>query len=269
MATENTTRSAPPVALNQTETRAKKIDNTTKRVVEAAGYHAAKPSPQPSDTTQRSVEAAGHNTTAKPIVTPSSQPFGTATRSVEAGREAAKPALEPSSQTLDLDKARDKAREQAVRTAHDVARNAGETLDQVNNIARGTVEAGHKATQQIYEQSSQQLEKVMARTHLASYALVRHAGENLTQVAQVTHVVTAGYPSVASKLVEYAHQTAQRNVDTLNQLLQARTVNDALQLQTQYFRDSLGAFLKTSAQIAQVATDTANEARQKLNHRST
>jgi hypothetical protein len=40
-----------------------------------------------------------------------------------------------------------------------------------------------------------------------------------------------------------------------------------LQLQTQYLRDSLKAFLNTSAQIAQVATDTANEARQTLSKR--
>jgi hypothetical protein len=239
MATENITLSAPRAALNQIETFAKKIDNTPKKVV----------------------EPAGHNT-AKPTVIPLSQPFGPAMRSVEASCEAAKPMMEPSSQPLD------KAKEKTARIAHDVAQDAGETLDRVNHTVHGTLEAGRKATQQIL-QSSQEFDKVMERTHRASYALAQHAGETLTQVAQVTHIVATGYPSITSKLVEYTQQSAQRNVDTLNQLLQARTVNDALQLQTQYARDSLEAFLKTSAQIAQVATDTANEARQTLGRRST
>jgi hypothetical protein len=234
MATENTTISATRTALDQTA--AKKIDNTPKRVVEAASHPAAKPSFQQSDT---------------------------ATRNGQAHREAAKPTIELSSRPFD------EARERTARTAHDAAQHAGETLDRVNHTARGTIEAGRQAAQQILEQSSQQVDKVMERTHRASYALAQHAGENLTQVAQVTHIVAAGYPSIASKLVEYTQQSAQRNVDTLNQLLQARTVNDALQLQTQYARDSLEAFLKTSAQIAQVATDTANEARQTLGRRST
>jgi phasin family protein len=108
---------------------------------------------------------------------------------------------------------------------------------------------------------------MMERTHRASYVIAQHASENLTHVAQMTHIVAAGYPSIGSKFAEYVHQTTQRNVDTLNQLLQVRTVNDALQLQTQYLRDSLEAFLNTSAQIAQVATDTANEARQTLSKR--
>jgi hypothetical protein len=226
MATENTTISATRAALDQTA--AKKIDNTPKRVVEAAGHPATKPSFQQSDT---------------------------ATRNGQAHREAAKPTIELSSRPFD------EARERTARTAHDAAQHAGETLDRVNHTARGTIEAGRQAAQQILEQSSQQVDKVVERTHRASYALA--------QVAQVTHIVAAGYPSIASKLVEYTQQSAQRNVDTLNQLLQARTVNDALQLQTQYARDSLEAFLKTSAQIAQVATDTANEARQTLGRRST
>ena len=226
----------------------------TKRVVEAADHNAAKP----SDTVTRSVEAAGHH-----AVKLSSQPVNTAIRSGQAYRDVAKPTMELSSRPFD------KARERTARTAHDAAQHVGETLDRVNHTARGTMEAGRQAAQQILKQSSQQVDKVMERTHRASYALAQHAGDNLTQVAQVTHIVAAGYPSIASKLVEYTQQSAQRNVDTLNQLLQMRTVNDALQLQTQYLRDSLEAFLTTSAQIAQVATDTANEARQTLGRRST
>src|SRR3712207_31245 len=119
MTTENTTLSTPRAALNQTATSAKKIDNTPKRVVEAAGHLAAKPSSQPSDTTTRSIEAADH-LEAKPTVTPSSQPF-------------------------------DQAREKAARPAHDASQHAGETLDWVNHMARGTLEAGRQAAQQILE----------------------------------------------------------------------------------------------------------------------
>ncbi len=147
------------------------------------------------------------------------------------------------------------------------------------NTEKKTVEAVHLAKQTL-EPSTQPFDKAIQQqfgktmelayqtSHDLATDLATYARESLDLVMPMTDIMTSGYQATTSKLVESAQQTVQRNVKVINDLLQARTFNDALQIQDRYLWESTETFLTTSAQIAQLTADTATEATQKLGHRS-
>jgi len=142
--------------------------------------------------------------------------------------------------------------------------------EKIDNTFKKALEAASNdvAATPTVRPSPQSFAKATEEPVRTTHDVALHGGEKLNQIAQVPHVVAFGYPSIVFKLVEYTQQTVQRNVTVLSQMLQARTFNDRLELQAQYVRDSVTAFQKTNAQIAQVSTDAANEARQVLRRRS-
>jgi len=134
------------------------------------------------------------------------------------------------------------------------------------NTEKKTVEAVHLAKQTL-EQSTQPFDKAMELAYQISHDLAKYARESLDFVMPMTNVMTSGYQATTSKLVESAQQTVQRNVKVINDLLQARTFHDALQIQDRYLWESTETFLTASAQIAQLTADKATEVTQKLGHR--
>jgi hypothetical protein len=142
------------------------------------------------------------------------------------------------------------------------------------NTEKKTVEAVHLAkqtlepsTQPFDKAIQQQFGKTMELAYQTSHDLATYARESLDLVMPMTDIMTSGYQATTSKLAESAQQTVQRNVTVINDLLQARTFHDALQIQDRYLWESTETFLTTSAQIAQLTADKANEATQKLGHR--
>jgi hypothetical protein len=114
-------------------------------------------------------------------------------------------------------------------------------------------------------EKAQHLVEQAART---AQSAVQQADQNLALALQLAGTAVSSYQAVQSELAEHAQQAVQRTLDALTQASQVRSPIALLDLQSTYLTDSLQAVLATSARLAEIAAEVAQQAADKLQHRA-
>jgi|GEM_PF-6357509 len=120
------------------------------------------------------------------------------------------------------------------RAARTAADEAGETMTRAADAAAGNLEAGGRVA-----------------TRMASAAQASTtAGTTIAQGAQ----------DMTREWATQAQQVFQRNVDTLNALMQARTLGEAMTIQDRYLRESIDGMLQASRRLSEMMVATTGAA---------
>jgi hypothetical protein len=125
----------------------------------------------------------------------------------------------------------------------------------------------------VAQQGAEKAQHLVEQAARAAQAAVQQANRNLDLALQLTGTAASGYQSVQAKLAGQARQAVQRTQDALTQdaltqAAQVRSPTALLDLQGSYLTDSLRAALATNARLAQIASDVARQAADKLQPRA-
>ena len=103
----------------------------------------------------------------------------------------------------------------------------------------------------------------------APYAVFQAAAkDNLEAVAQANSAAVAGAQKLNSEVSAYLNGVYEANLAASKAVFAAKTVQEAVDLQTDHVRASVDAALTKSAELSQVAASVANDVAQPLQART-
>ena len=152
----------------------------------------------------------------------------------------------------------------AAEAGRQTSRSGGEARRQTTERAGETVSriAGDAAdaSQQMAGRAAEQFGQMFTWQIEASQEVTRHAQQNLDVMMRVSAVLAGGFQSILREWTDYAQSAAQRNVEGVNSLMRARTVQDLASAQSNLLASELHLLLDRSARISEATARLARDA---------
>jgi hypothetical protein len=141
---------------------------------------------------------------------------------------------------------------------------SGKAIRQTVERASGTADA----SQQVAKRSAKQFDQMITGPLEVSQEVIRHAQQNLDVLMQVGGVLAGGFQSILREWADYAQTAARRNVDGVNNLMRARTLQDLASAQSDLLASEIQLLLNSSVKISEVTARLARDAAQDISDRS-
>ena len=210
------------------------------------------------DTTTRTVKDAAEDVT--------KATRGAAVEAADAGRKVTCDAADSMERNFD------KGAEAATKTAEatrDVAdKNAQafrSTTEKAAETASRITHDAAEATKQVTDQATQQFGRVFNLQAKASEEVANRTQQNLDVLLQTSSLLAEGFQSVLREWMSYTQSAVQRNIDGMNTILRARTMQDLLAAQSDLLNAEVQLLLNSSVKVSEVTARVANDAAQKIN----
>ena len=182
------------------------------------------------------------------------------------GRKIAHDASQPGGQPVrkvveaasrDMTRKNDGAAEQNLRkaaedlrgTVRDASETAGDTADVVRQVTG-------RATEQLGQMSAMQ--------DKASKELAGRTQQNLGVMMQTGITLASGYQSIMREWADYTRNAVQCNVDGINSIMRARTLQDLMAAQSDLLNAEVHLMLSSSVKIAEATARVARDAAQSI-----
>jgi hypothetical protein len=210
------------------------------------------------DTTTRTVKDAAEDVT--------KATRGAAAEAADAGRKITRDAADTMERNID------KGAEAATKTAEatrDVAdKNAQafrSTTEKATETASRITHDAAEATKQVTDQTTQQFGRVFNLQAKASEEVANRTQQNLDVLLQTSSLLAEGFQSVLREWMSYTQSAVQRNIDGMNTIMRARTMQDLLAAQSDLLNAEVQLLLNSSVKVSEVTARVANDAAQKIN----
>jgi phasin family protein len=143
--------------------------------------------------------------------------------------------------------------EQSARAGADMARRGAET-------AGDTLQSGLNTANETFQRMSDQVTKVLGFNGPQSEELARRSSQNLQAVSQASSVLARGAQEATREVLNLVQDRLQKNVEAVNRLAGARSVQDFVAVQSDLARDGLQQVIDTNKRIAELSVRVAEEA---------
>ena len=143
--------------------------------------------------------------------------------------------------------------EQTARAGADIARRGTEA-------ARNAVESGLNAATQTFERVTDQFTKVLGFSGPQAAELARRSSENIRAVTEASTVLARGAQEVSQEVFGLVQDRLTKNLDAVNRIVGARSVQDFVAVQSDLARDTLQQVIETNKRIAEVSLRIADDA---------
>ena len=169
------------------------------------------------------------------------------------------------------DNDQNKAADEAARTARTVADEAGRVGEQTaragadianrsTETARSAMEAGLNTATQTFQRAADQFTNVLGFSGPQAEELARRSSENVQAVTQASTVLVRGAQEVLQEVFGLVQKRLQKNIDAMNRIVGARSVQDFVAVQSDLARDTLQAVIETNRRAAEASLRIAEEA---------
>jgi hypothetical protein len=210
------------------------------------------------DTTTRTVKDAGEDV--------AKATRGVAVEAADAGRKVTRDAADT------MEKNAEKGAEAATRTAERSAEVTRDVAEKSAQAFRSTTETASKmtsdaaeATKKVTDQATQQFGRVFNLQAKASEEVANRTQQNLDVLLQTSSLLAEGFQSVLREWLNYTQSAVQRNIDGMNTIMRARTMQDLLAAQSDLLNAEVQLLLNSSVKVSEVTARVANDAAQKIN----
>ena len=184
----------------------------------------------------------------------------------DTGRKIAHDASQPSGQPVrkvveatsrDMTRKNDGAAEQNLRKAAEdlrgTVRDASETVGDTADVVR-------QASDRVVEQLGQ----VSATQEKAVQDVTGRTQQNLGVMMQTGIKLASGYQSIMREWADYTRNAVQCNVDGINSIMRARTLQDLMAAQSDLLNAKVQVMLSSRAKIAEATARVAKDAGQSI-----
>jgi hypothetical protein len=183
-------------------------------------------------------------------------------------KEASDAAGEVARTSRDTDVGRKNVRD-AAEAGQETIRSGGEAIGKTTERAGEAIsQIAGDASQQMAKRAAEQFDQMFTRRIEVSQEVARHAQQNLEVLMQAGGVLASGFQSILREWADYAQSAVQRNVDGVNSLMRARTVQDLASAQSDLLASELRLLLDSSVRISEATARLARDAAQGINDRT-
>jgi hypothetical protein len=183
-------------------------------------------------------------------------------------KEASDAAGEVARTSRDTDVGRKNVRD-AAEAGRETIRSGGEAIGKTTERTGEAIsQIAGDASQQMAKRAAEQFDQMFTRRIEVSQEVARHAQQNLEILMQAGGVLASGFQSILREWADYAQSAVQRNVDGVNSLMRARTVQDLASAQSDLLASELRLLLDSSVRISEATAHLARDAAQGINDRT-
>ena len=143
-------------------------------------------------------------------------------------------------------------------------KDAAKTIEDAIFAGKDTVEQALKASTEGYEQvvtaSRAQCEKA-SKAMLGGYDDIAAASkENMDALIAAGDIWFKGYEQIGKAFFAYAQETAELGAEAAKAVMSAKTVQDVIDLQTDFTKQRIDSLTSESAKLSELSVKTVNEA---------
>ena len=149
------------------------------------------------------------------------------------------------------------ATERTARAGAEAVRRNTESLNE--SWRSGTDAAGRMA-----ERSMDQFSKMFGLSSDTARQTLQRSSGNLQAVIESTTIIAGGLQNVSGEWMRIAQSRFEDNLDRFDELMDCRSVQDYLALQTEIVRDHFEALLQSMRRASELSTRVADDAMQKI-----
>jgi hypothetical protein len=144
----------------------------------------------------------------------------------------------------------------------------GETAERASETMSRIASDAADASQQMAERAAEEFGQMFTRRIEASKEILQHTQQNLDVLMRVGGVLAGGSQSILSEWADYAQSAMQRNIDGVNSMMRARTLQDLASAQSDLLASEAHLLLNSSVRISEATTRFARDAAQCINDRT-
>jgi len=214
------------------------------------------------DTTTRTVKDAGEDV--------ANATRGVAVEAADAGKKVTRDAADTMEKNVERGaEAATRTAERSAEVTRDVAEKSAQafrssTEKAAETASKMTTDAA-EATKQVANQTTQQFGRVFNLQAKASEEVATRTQQNLDVLLQTSSLLAEGFQSVLREWMNYTQSALQRNIDGMNTIMRARTMQDLLAAQSDLLNAEVQLLLNSSVKVSEVTARVANDAAQKIN----
>ena len=150
--------------------------------------------------------------------------------------------------------------DEAARVGEQTARAGADVFRRGSQTARDTVQSGLNTATETFQRMSDQFTKVLGFNGPQSEELTRRSSQNLQAVSQASTVLARGAQEVSREVIQLVQDRLEKNVEAVNRIAGARSVQDFVAVQSDLVRDGLQQVIDTNKRIAELSVRVADEA---------
>jgi hypothetical protein len=129
-----------------------------------------------------------------------------------------------------------------------------------DEIKKGMSDAGAEVAQQGAEKLQSQMSALRDATSRVSQEAAQRASENLELMKRLAETMTSGVREASSEVLQWTRQASERQAEAMRQITQAKSMDEALNVQSNYIRENLQSLLDLSTKVSRVSADKISEA---------
>ncbi|WP_029009836.1 phasin family protein [Azospirillum halopraeferens] len=145
----------------------------------------------------------------------------------------------------------------AIRTIEDVATRAKENFE---GIVKAQQEQAQKQFEQTMSAAKEQVEKASGQLLKGYEDLTAFNKDNVEALLRSGSIVAKGAEDLGKEVVAFAQASFDKQVEAGKAALQARSVRELVDLQNDYFKASVDAFVAESTKLHEMSVQVANAA---------
>ena len=213
------------------------------------------------DTTTRTVKDAGEDV--------AKATRGATAEAAETGKKVTRDAADTMEKNAEKGaEAVSKTADRTAEATRDVAEKTAQTYraatDKATETASKISTDAAEATKQVANQTTQQFGRVFNLQAKASEEVANRTQQNLDVLLQTSSLLAEGFQSVLREWMSYTQSAMQRNIDGMNTIMRARTMQDLLSAQSDLLNAEVKLLLDSSVKVSEVTARVANDDAQKI-----
>ncbi|CAA7619869.1 phasin family protein [Magnetospirillum sp. UT-4] len=157
--------------------------------------------------------------------------------------------------------------EQLAETGRQSAERARRSAEAATEAAARTSERGFSQVADIGRRQADQVRSLMGNSARVYSDVGNVSRDDVDALVQSGARLAKGMQEVSWEVVKYTQQSMQMGMKAANEIMTCRTVDDLLNVQRNFMRQSVDNFLQESARLLEISSDVASEAVNPLSDR--
>jgi hypothetical protein len=159
----------------------------------------------------------------------------------------------------------------AAETLRDTSRGvdaAAQTTERASEAMAQVASDAADASRRMVEQAAEEYSQMVTRRIEASKEIIQHTQQSLDIMMQVGTVLAGGSQSIMREWADYARSAMQCNIDGINSMMRAHTLQDLASAQSDLLTSEIHLLLNSSVRISEATARLAKDAAQGINDRT-
>jgi hypothetical protein len=165
-----------------------------------------------------------------------------------------------------------KAAEETVRTARaaadagaGAARAGADVLQRQSEAAQEAWNSSTKMVSQMTEKTMENFARVFGMSGERGQQAAEQSSRNAEAIVQSTSIIAGGVQTISKELFDLSQKQLAQNLRRMDALVNSRSPQEILAVQSDLFRDNLETFVQSTRRISEISMQMADEASRRMN----